>query len=134
MRYSTMGEFEKSDRFGFVIISPYLEIVGKSARFILITSKFLLFEGCRGLKHRARVAIVTDILDTCRKPALQTHIMYRANLSYDSMKSYLKTLMDSGLLRSEEDKESNRTFVTTLKGLELLEHSYAIKNLMGENK
>ena len=60
--------------------------------------------------------------------------MYRANLSYDSMKSYLKTLMDSGLLRSEEDKGSNRKFVTTRKGLELLEHSYAIKNLMGENK
>jgi predicted transcriptional regulator len=108
--------------------------MGKSAKIILIIPKFLLSEGSRQLKHRARYAIVTDILDTCRKPALQTHIMYKANLSYDSMKSYLKMLMDSGLLRSEEDKESNRMFVTTRKGLELLEHSYAIKNLMGESK
>lgn len=90
--------------------------------------------GGRSLKHRARYAIVTDILETCRAPALQTHVMYKANLSYEGLKNYLSLLLDSGLLRIEEDRDSTRTYLTTKKGLELLGHSHAIEELLGKRK
>lgn len=60
--------------------------------------------------------------------------MYKANLSYEGLKHYLKMLVDSGLLRINEDRDSSRTFVTTKKGLELAEHSHAIKELLGDSK
>ena len=86
------------------------------------------------MKHRARYAIVTDILETCKKPALQTHIMYKANLSYEGLKHYLNMLLESGLLRIDADAESSRTYLTTKKGIELLGHSRAIEDLLGKPK
>ncbi|MGI0080183.1 MAG: winged helix-turn-helix domain-containing protein [Nitrososphaerales archaeon] len=86
------------------------------------------------MKHRARYAIVSEILETCRKPARQTHIMYRANLSYEGLRHYLNMLVDSELLKIDETGESPRTFLTTKKGLELLGHSRAIEDLLAKSK
>ncbi len=86
------------------------------------------------MKHRARYAIVRDILDTCKKPALQTHVMYRANLSYEGLKDYLNMLVDRGLLKIDENRDSARMYTTTTKGLELLEHANAIRDLLGDSQ
>jgi predicted transcriptional regulator len=59
--------------------------------------------------------------------------MYRANLSYDGLKRYLEILLGSSLLKSELNKDSTRTYVTTKKGLEFLDHTHAIRDLLGDN-
>jgi predicted transcriptional regulator len=67
------------------------------------------------LKRRDKHDIVLDILKIARSAKRKTHIMYKAKLSYDQLKTYLELLNDRGLL------ESNDGFYrTTSKGLDFI--------------
>ena len=67
-------------------------------------------------KYRDRLQIIADILLIVNDRAKRTRIMYQANLSYRLLCRYLDEVVDSGLVRSEDDD----CYVLTAKGREFL--------------
>ena len=68
--------------------------------------------------HRGRVDIIANILREAAKGAKKTHIMYRSNLSFRQLQTYLDFLLDRGLLRRLERGSGGGSglFQTTAKG------------------
>ncbi len=84
-------------------------------------------------KNRSRAMIVNDVLRYCKTPMLQTRIMYKANLSYSTLKIYLDMLVNSGLLKMGVDEDtSSKMFTTTPRGLKFLEQTQILNDLLGE--
>jgi len=65
--------------------------------------------------------ITADILETAKTGAKKTEIMYKAKLSYKLLQTYLKRLVDEGLLEESRGmyftSEIGKTFLETYKGL-----------------
>ena len=71
-------------------------------------------------KRRDRLFIIAEILDIAKDGALKTQIMYRANLSFAQLNTYINLLLDTQLL--EKNSKSRRTiYRTTKKGSEYME-------------
>lgn len=75
-------------------------------------------------ERRDRLDIIGDILKAIQdkggriKP---THLLYKSNLSHEGMKRYIDELKMKLMLLEEEDKNQNKFFVITDKGLKFLE-------------
>ena len=83
--------------------------------------------------HRSQIDIIADILDAAVGGVRKTHIMYRCNLSFKQLETYLGLLLDRGLLRTvlEEEKTSYRSFFKiTDKGQALLHAYQSLKALL----
>lgn len=80
-------------------------------------------------ERRDRLDIIKDILESIRdrggtiKP---THLLYKSNLSHDSMKRYVDELMNKGMVK-EELKTGSKLFTITDRGLKFLEEYHQIK-------
>jgi len=82
-------------------------------------------------KRRDRLFIIAEILDIAKDGALKTRIMYKANLSFAQLNTYLDLLLNTQLL--EINKEGRRNiYKTTRKGVEYM-YSYkeVIETLSG---
>ncbi len=79
--------------------------------------------------RREKLDIIKDILEAIRdkggtiKP---THLLYKSNLSHDSMKRYVSDLMEKELVDEIEEK-SNKKYTITDKGLKFLTDYQQIK-------
>ena len=79
--------------------------------------------------RREKLDIITDILQAIRdkggtiKP---THLLYKSNLSHDSMKRYVGDLIEKELVAEVEDKRSKKYSITD-KGLKFLSDFQQIK-------
>lgn len=73
--------------------------------------------------RREKLDIIKDILEAIRdkggtiKP---THLLYKSNLSHDSMKKYVSDLITREMVMETEDKDSNKRYMITEKGLKFL--------------
>jgi len=70
------------------------------------------------MKHRSRLAISAEVLRYALNCEKKTRLMYKANLSYDSVKEYLAMLTTNGLLTFNAD---NDMYMTTRKGRTFLQ-------------
>jgi predicted transcriptional regulator len=79
--------------------------------------------------------IMAKILYVAKNPEPKTHIMYRANLSFNQLKRYMELLLDRGLLNAVEKRQSKvrKVFVTTDKGLSFLEAHRALTEIGGKH-
>lgn len=66
-------------------------------------------------RNRSRFEISADILEAAMGGARKTHIMYRANLSFNMLCRYLGLLTTNGLL--SPDTSMDELYRTTEKGL-----------------
>ena len=77
------------------------------------------------------VDILTEIMNGSTKP---TKIMYGANLSYKSLKSILKTLINQGLIEEAEgikkDKRTKITYKLTQRGINVVRYYSKAKILI----
>ncbi len=80
-------------------------------------------------ERREKLDIIKDILEAIRdkggsiKP---THLLYKSNLSHDSMKRYVSELIEKELVGEKEEKET-KNFIITKKGLKFLTNYQQIK-------
>jgi predicted transcriptional regulator len=71
------------------------------------------------MKYRSRSEIIGAILEAANGgDATKTTIMYKAVLSYESMKEYLLSLVEDNLIEYEQGR---MTYRTTAKGMRLLQ-------------
>lgn len=80
--------------------------------------------------RRNDLDISADILMAAKNGAKKTHIVYRANLNFRIVKSYLNRLLKIGLLRFSSD---NRLFTTTEEGLDFLRRYSDLKIPLSDN-
>jgi len=74
---------------------------------------------------RSREMIVTDMLKAALEPIRKTHIMYKANLSYDQLVQYIQYLAVRQLVETRDG-----LWVTTSKGREYLQHYQMIEQVI----
>lgn len=72
-------------------------------------------------RHRGEVQILTDILTLSLKGAKVTHVMYKANLSYSTLRKYLCTAVKNDLVRKVCNDDGSFVYCITEKGRLLLE-------------
>jgi predicted transcriptional regulator len=71
-------------------------------------------------KRRDRLYIIAEILDIAKDGALKTQIMYKANLSFSQLNTYIKLLMETQLIETIE-KSGKTIYKTTKKGVEYMQ-------------
>jgi predicted transcriptional regulator len=69
--------------------------------------------------NRGKIEIMADILSLSTSGIKKTHIMYRANLSYEQILYYLNELLSKALM-VQDVNETHTTYRTTEKGREFL--------------
>jgi len=80
------------------------------------------------VRYRDRLDIIADVLEVAKSGARKTQIMYGANLSYTLLTRYLKEVMDTGLVRREDES----IFKLTEKGSDFLQAFYGYREHRGE--
>ena len=71
-------------------------------------------------RRRGEVDILVDVLGIALKEVRVTHLMYRANLSYATLRRYLVAALDKGLIRKVHNGDGTVVYRTTDKGEALL--------------
>jgi len=80
------------------------------------------------MKKRTKLEVLKDILDILgkRREVKITHLVYKANLSNNSIKPYIKYLMENKLVEIKNEKRGKR-YLITKKGQEFLNEFEKIK-------
>ncbi len=83
-------------------------------------------------QHRSRLKIINDILTVAKHGTRKTHIMYRANLSYDQLNEYLAFLLDNGLIEKDADVEYEGAvmYKVSNKGRQFLERYSQLQEIL----
>jgi predicted transcriptional regulator len=79
-------------------------------------------------KKRTRLEVIRDILSVLSngRDVKITHLIYKANLSNNSIKPYMKELLENQLIE-EIQKKDKRIYTITQKGREFLQEFEKIK-------
>lgn len=72
-------------------------------------------------RRRGEVQILTDILILSLKGVKATHLMYKANLSYSTLRKYLSSALRKGLVSKACNDDGSVVYCITEKGRLLLE-------------
>ncbi len=80
--------------------------------------------------NRSRVEIIANILLVASGGAKKTEIMYRCNLSFRQLRTYLDFLLDRNLLVSLKSRKGSGLFQTTDKGKAFLRAYRDLKVLL----
>ncbi|MEW5841324.1 winged helix-turn-helix domain-containing protein [Nitrososphaera sp.] len=81
--------------------------------------------------NRGRIQIMGDVLGLATSGIKKTHIMYRANLSYEQVHMYLAELIEKGLLAQSAGDEGV-VYRTTERGREYLHYYGRLVGLLEE--
>lgn len=85
------------------------------------------------LVHRSRIDIIANILRAAEKGTRKTHIMYKCNLSYRQLHTYLEFLIERKLMkhtRATAEENSSGTYETTSKGKAFIQAYSSIRALI----
>jgi predicted transcriptional regulator len=85
------------------------------------------------LAHRSRIDIIANILRAAEKGTRKTHIMYKCNLSYRQLHTYLEFLIERRLMRyarATAEENSSGTYETTNKGRAFIQAYSSIRALI----
>jgi predicted transcriptional regulator len=82
--------------------------------------------------NRGKIEIMADVLALSTSGIKKTHIMYRANLSYEQILYYLKQLLGKGLI-AQDVSDGALVYRTTEKGREFLACYSRMSDLITES-
>jgi predicted transcriptional regulator len=83
-----------------------------------------------GRHRRGEVQILIDILALSLKGAKATHLMYKANLSYSTLRRYLSVALKQGLLEKVCNDDGSTAYYITERGRLLLERLKDVKHVL----
>ncbi len=83
--------------------------------------------------RRDRLGIMAEVANVAKEPVLKTQIMYRANLSFAQLNTYLALMTDLKLLK-ESKIGRKTTYERTRKCDKLLEHYKEILILLKKDQ
>ncbi|MEM2914182.1 MAG: winged helix-turn-helix domain-containing protein [Candidatus Bathyarchaeia archaeon] len=83
-------------------------------------------------RRRDEFTVLMDLLDVALNEVKVTHLMYKANLSYSTLRKYLSTALNKGLIAKVHDSDGSEVYRTTKKGRELLAKLRDINNCLHE--
>jgi predicted transcriptional regulator len=86
-----------------------------------------------GGTNRGKIQITADILCLSTVAIKKTHIMYKANLSYEQVNSYLSDMLNNDLI-SQHILEDGIVYRTSEKGREYLKHYTRLMDLVMERQ
>jgi predicted transcriptional regulator len=79
--------------------------------------------------NRGKIQIMGDVLALGTAGIKKTHIMYRANLSYEQVHMYLAELMEKRLV-AQDISDDGVVYRTTDKGREFLQYYHRITEFL----
>jgi predicted transcriptional regulator len=79
---------------------------------------------------RGREAIISQMLDICKKGACKTRIVYQANLNFRTVNPYINLLLEKKLI--EAKKGQTLLYETTEKGINLLDNINHVHSELSE--
>jgi predicted transcriptional regulator len=86
-----------------------------------------------GGTNRGKIQITADILCLSTVAIKKTHIMYKANLSYEQVNYYLSDMLNNDLI-SQHILEDGIVYRTSEKGREYLKHYTRLMDLVIERQ
>lgn len=86
-----------------------------------------------GGTNRGKIQITADILCLSTVAMKKTHIMYKANLSYEQVNYYLSDMLNNDLI-SQHILEDGIVYRTSEKGREYLKHYTRLMDLVMERQ
>ena len=84
--------------------------------------------------NRGKIQIMGDVLALATSGIKKTHIMYRANLSYEQVHLYLGDLIGKRLIVQDVSSEDGVVYRTTEKGREFLLHYTRLVEFLEEEE
>jgi len=81
-------------------------------------------------RRRSEVAVLIDVLNVALNDVKVTHLMYKANLSYSTLRNYLAGALDKGLVCKVHNGDGSVVYRTTEEGKLLLEKLQDIKGCL----
>jgi predicted transcriptional regulator len=83
-----------------------------------------------GRHRRSEIQILTDILNLSLKGVKATHLMYKANLSYSTLRRYLSTALRQNLVMKVCNDDGSVEYCITEKGKLLLDRLKEVKHVL----
>jgi|SRR5215216_3341908 len=84
--------------------------------------------------NRGKIQIMGDVLALATSGIKKTHIMYRANLSYEQVQLYLGELIGKSLITQDVSSPDGVVYRTTEKGREFLLYYTRLVEFLEEEK
>jgi predicted transcriptional regulator len=84
--------------------------------------------------NRGKIQIMGDVLALGTSGIKKTHVMYRANLSYEQVQLYLGELIAKRLIAQDVSSPDGVVYRTTEKGREFLQHYTRLTEFLEEEK
>ena len=84
--------------------------------------------------NRGKIQIMGDVLALATSGIKKTHIMYRANLSYEQVQLYLGELIGKSLITQDMSSPDGVVYRTTEKGREFLLYYTRLVEFLEEEK
>ena len=102
-----------------------------NARLVLVSMLVQMEKGA-SIGHRGRFDIMANILNTATGGAKKTQLMYKCNMSFKQMETYLNLLTERKLLKKRVHNGSKDLIVyeITDKGNSFLEVYHSLKALL----
>jgi predicted transcriptional regulator len=81
-------------------------------------------------RRRGEVQILTDVLSISLNGTKVTHLMYKANLSYSTLRRYVRAALKQGLICEVKNNDGFVVYRTTEKGKLLLDKLREVKSVL----
>ena len=81
-------------------------------------------------RRRGEVQTLIDILGISKKGVKFTHLMYKANLSYTTLRKYLSSLSKQGLIVKVRNNDGSMVYRATEKGRRVLDRLKEVKHVL----
>jgi predicted transcriptional regulator len=83
--------------------------------------------------RRGEAQILIELLMICMNGVRLTHLMYRANLGYSTLRKYLLAMTNQGLITKTSTGNGSRVYYTTQKGRMILKDLNHVKDYLAIN-